>query len=273
MTSITALWRYPLKSARGERLDSVIVDRAGVRSDRAWACIDVQDDTIGSAKHPRRWRRLLDVTAYAEGEESGAAVTVAVGGQTAVAGSTQADALVSQHLARPVRLTQVVPERAMLHRQLPDDQGLVPEWMSDAAPSQELVTEVSGAHPGGRFVDFGAVHLLTTGALDLLARQLGRPVVDAASFRPNIVLDAPRDPEPGHELRIGDVVLRVVLPTPRCVVPGLLVESTAPVDQQLLGALARHHRVPVADLGTAACFGVYAEVLQPGRVAVQDVWE
>jgi hypothetical protein len=56
--------------------------------------------------------------------------------------------------------------------------------MSEAIPGQEMITAVSGARPGGRFVDFGAVHLLTTGALDLLARQLGRPVVDASRFRP-----------------------------------------------------------------------------------------
>jgi len=270
MTSIFALWRYPLKSARGERLQSVVVDREGLRSDRAWACIDLEDGTVGSAKHPRRWGRLLEVAAQAEGE--GGAVAVAVAGREAMAGSAKADAVLSQHLARPVRLTQVVPEQAMLHHQLPDHQALVPDWMSEATPGQQMITAVSGARPGGRFVDFGAVHLLTTGALDLLARQLCIPVVDASRFRPNIVLDAPQDPEPGQELRVGDVVLRVVLPTPRCVVPGLTPGPEAPVDQRLLSALARHHRTLVADLGTAACFGVYAEVLQPGRVAVDDVF-
>jgi len=32
-----------------------------------------------------------------------------------------------------------------------------------------MVTEVSGARPGGRFVDFGPVHLVTTSALAELA--------------------------------------------------------------------------------------------------------
>jgi len=95
----------------------------------------------------------------------------------------------------------------------------VPDWMTGAVPGQEMVTEVSGARPGGRFVDFGPVHLLTTGALAELAGQLERASVDATRFRPNLVLDALRDPVPGQELRIGDVVLRVVLPTPRCVAP------------------------------------------------------
>jgi len=114
------------------------------------------------------------------------------------------------------------------------------------------------------------MHLVTTGALAELAGQLERAGMDAAQFRPNVVIDAPHDPVPGQELAIGDVVLRVVLPTPRCVVPGLEDEGAA-VDRQLLSALARHHRTAVGDLGRAACFGVYAEVLQPGELTLSQV--
>lgn len=173
----------------------------------------------------------------------------------------------AEHLRRAVRLTRSVPEQARLHRRLPEEPGLVPDWMTDAVPGQEMVTEVSGARPGGRFIDFGVVHLVTTGALTELAGQLERAVVDATRFRPNVIVDAPHDPVPGQELTIGDVVLRVVLPTPRCVVPGLEDDGTA-VDRQLLSALARHHRTAVGDLGRAACFGVYAEVLQPGELTL-----
>ncbi len=146
----------------------------------------------------------------------------------------------------------------------------MPDWMTGAVPGQEMVTDVSGARPGGRFVDFGPVHLLTTGALAELARQLGRASVDAVRFRPNVVLDALHDPAPGQELEIGDVVLRVVLPTPRCILPGLEDQGAA-VDRQLLSALARHHRTVVGELGRAACFGVYAEVLRPGQLTLGQV--
>jgi len=265
---VVSLLRYPLKSARGEQLRAVVLDVEGVRGDRSWACLDLGDGTVGSAKHPDRWGRLLEVTTQVD-EHSGE-VAVQVQGRRAVAGSEQADALLGEHLGRPVRLTQSVPEQARLHRRLPEEPGLVPDWMTDAAPGQELVTEVSGARPGGRFVDFGPLHLVTTGALAELAGQLGRASVDAARFRPNVIVDAPHDPVPGQELRIGDVVLRMVLPTPRCVVPGLEDEGQT-VDRQLLSALARHHRTFVGDLGRAACFGMYAEVLQPGQLALGQV--
>jgi len=265
---VVSLLRYPLKSAHGEQLRAVYVDVEGVRGDRSWACLDDADGTVGSAKHPERWGRLLEVTAQVD--EHSSEVVVQVQGRRAVAGSEQADALLSKHLGRPVRLTRSVPDQARLHRRLPEEPGLVPDWMTGAVPGQEMVTEVSGARPGGRLVDFGPVHLLTTGALAELAGQLERASVDATRFRPNLVLDALRDPVPGQELRIGDVVLRVVLPTPRCVVPGLEDEGPA-VDRQLLSALARHHRAVVGDLGRAACFGVYAEVLRPGQLTLGQV--
>jgi len=245
----------------------VIVDLEGVRGDRGWACLDEVDGTVGSAKHPDRWGRLLGVNAQVD--EQSREVVVQVQGRRAVAGSELADTLLSEHLGRPVRLTGTVPERARLHRRLPEEPGLMPDWM-DAVPGQELVTELSGARPGGRFVDFGPVHLVTTGALAELARQLGRGSVDADRFRPNVIIDAAHDPVPGQELTIGDVVLRVVLPTPRCVVPGLDDEGGA-VDRQLLGTLAKRHRTAVGDLGRAACFGVYAKVLQPGQLTLGQV--
>lgn len=206
------------------------------------------------------------MTANHDGDD----VVVAAGGRAALAATSQAGELHSGHVGRPVQLTRVVPEQARLHRQLPGDPGLVPEWMSGAAAGQELLTEVAGARPGGRFVDFGAVHLVT-GTLAVLAARLGRPV-PASRFRPNVVLDTPDDLQPGQELQIGDVVLRIVLPTPRCVVPGLSADRGTSIDAELLRLLARHHRVPVGTLGRAACFGVYAEVLQPGKLEVgQDV--
>ena len=88
----------------------------------------------------------------------------------------------------------------------------------------------------------------------------------AARFGPNLVIDAPGDPEPERGLRLGDVVLRVTLPHPRCVIPGLPPGRPAGGPLGAERALARHYRVPVAGLGHAACFGTYADVVQTGRL-------
>lgn len=130
---------------------------------RAWACADLSDDTVGSAKRTRRWRRLLEVAARLD-DRAGEGALLAVAGRRATAGSAAADALLSGHLGRAVRVTPVVPVQARLRRQLPDDPGPVPAWMTGAEAGQETVTEVSGALPEGRFVDFEAVHIVTSGA-------------------------------------------------------------------------------------------------------------
>lgn len=80
------------------------------------------------------------MTAQVEERAGSGDVTLAVAGRRVVAGSVEADAVVSQFLGRPVRLTQVVPEQAILHRQLPDDVGLVPERMALSTPFGPGVT-------------------------------------------------------------------------------------------------------------------------------------
>ncbi|GAA3350906.1 hypothetical protein GCM10020358_78580 [Amorphoplanes nipponensis] len=224
MPTLVALRRYPLKSALGESLDAAEVDHSGLAGDRIWACVDTGDGTVGSAKHPRRWGRLLEVRAALAGDE----LTVHVGGAARRAGSPAADDALSGHLGRPVRLTRSAPAEPRLHRVVPDEAGMIPEWMAGSRPGDETMSAVDGVARLGRFADFGALHVVTTGELARLGERLGGSAAAAARFRPNLILDLPRDPEPGTELRLGDVVLRVALPTPRCVVPAWATATSRP---------------------------------------------
>ena len=257
------LWRHPVKSARGEAVDAVAVEPGGVAGDREWACFDAVDGTVASAKHPRRWGRLLDVEAVS----AGGGVTVRVGGSSFRAGTAEADEALSRHLGRRVRLSRDVPAAVRLHRTLPTEPGMVPDWMSGVRPGEDTMSEMAEVGGRGRFVDFGAVHVVTTGELARLGKRIGGPV-SARRFRPNVVVDAAEDWQPGDRLRLGDVVLQVLSPTARCAVPGLAHDAEVPADPAVLRTLARHYRRPVADLGRAACFGTYAEVVVPGVLRV-----
>jgi len=75
----------------------------------------------------------------------------------------------------------------------------------------------------------------------------------------------------GRELRLGDdLVVRVIVRTPRCAVP-TLAHGDLPRDAEALRVLARHNRVgPLPESDPEPCAGVYAEVLHPGRIAAGD---
>ena len=60
---VAELWRYPVKSMQGERVDVSDVADAGFTGDRAYAVIDPASGKVGSAKHPRLWGALLQCKA------------------------------------------------------------------------------------------------------------------------------------------------------------------------------------------------------------------
>ena len=261
------IWRYPVKSAQGESVPRVFVGVDGPDGDRLWACVSA-DGIVVSAKSPRRWGRMLYVAASVVTTADGGNVVIRVPGrEPLIAGTGQADEALSAWLGERVRLTREVPPQARLHRLWPQEPGMIPEWAGGAGMGEEEVTEIAGAVAGGRFVDFGAVHLVTTSALDAL-RRAGVPA-EVRRLRPNLVLSLDREPAPGDHVRVGqDVTLRILVPTPRCAIPAAAQPGLdrAP---EVLRAIARH-RVEIPGLGRAACFGTYAQVLSPGTVVVGD---
>src|ERR1700722_19553928 len=273
---VESIWRYPLKSAQGESMARVFIDLDGPAGDRSWACI-TPDGIIVSAKQPRRWGRLLYVIATLlapsreqgeQGEQGKDEMVIRVPGhEPLTAGTQQADDVLSSWLGAPVHLTSEVPPEPRLHRLWPDEPGMIPEWAKNAAAGEDVISDIGGAMPGGRFVDFGAVHLVTASALDELRRD--GTDAEVRRLRPNLVLSLDREPAPGDRIRVGpDVTLRILTPTPRCAIPSAAQPGLAAAPE-ILRAISRR-RAEIPGLGWAACFGSYAKVLSPGTVSVGD---
>jgi hypothetical protein len=187
------------------------------------------------------------------------------GREPRTAGTPEADEALSEWLGAPVRLTSEVPQQPRLHRLWPKEPGMIPEWASNAEVGEEAISAIGGAAPGGRFVDFGPVHLVTAKALAALEHE--GLSADARRMRPNLVLSLDREPAPGDRINIGlEVALRVLVPTPRCAIPGA-AQPGLDEAPELLRAIGRH-RTEIPGLGRAACFGTYAQVLSQGTVAV-----
>ena len=68
-----------------------------------------------------------------------------------------------------------------------------------------------------------------------------------------------------RRVRAGEALLLVGEPTPRCAVPSASPDSGVRDRDVLRELVERRGRV-----GGEACLGVYAEVLEPGRVRVGD---
>lgn len=280
--TLGALWRYPVKSMLGEPVRQSPVDERGLLGDRGHALLDCETGFIASAKHPRKWSRLLQCrAAYVHEPRVGEALPPVLitlpDGRTVQSTDRHVDELLSEFLLRQVRLVRVAPSTPMREA---DRTPLG----SEGGPPLIRPEKMAAAAPAGTFFDHAPVHLLTTTAL----RQLqaghegsGEKADDARRFRPNLVVEPGPGPAGqvettwlGRECSAGTARLRLIDPCPRCVIVASAHGEDLPHAPQLLRALASHEGV--ASVTTApgqvlqAVLGVYAKVLEAGDLRVGD---
>jgi len=270
--TVTTLRRYPVKSMLGEDLDASDVSHRGLARDRRLAVVSRRTGKVASAKYPRLWRDLLTLSAAALDDAALTARITLPGGKTVCSTDPDIDEVLSALLNEPVRLTATPPPGASLDRAVPE--AVLRDGIKAQVPA-ELI-EIGAGAPPGTFVDFAPLHLLTTATLDRIAELSSYQRAHPERYRPNVVVRTeaggfPENDWVGRDLRIGDdLVLRVIARTPRCAVP-TLAHGDLPRDAEALRVLARHNRItPLAGLDPEPCAGVYAEVLQPGRIRVGD---
>ena len=225
--TVKALWRYPVKSMAGNKIDEALITEGGILGDRAYAVIDRASGRVGSAKTPKKWAGLLALAAeFVEPPAPGAPlppVRIAWPDGTAVASDDGgADARLSETLGRPVTLTTERPEAPSLER-------------LDPLAAEETIVDIGELMMAGRFSDYAALHLMTTATMARLAALRPDSVFNARRFRPNVTIATPEGDSGfvendwvGRELAIGDEVrLRISDPTPRCSVPTLAQRDLA----------------------------------------------
>ena len=235
---VVELWRYPLKSMLGERLDAAQLGPTGVSGDRRFA---LRDPATGHVLSAKKFSMLL--RARASGRIGGVRVTLPDGRAFAV-GDPDAPAELSQWVGRPV---EIVAARG-----------------GESRPVIEGDEGVFRGRAGG-FFDSSAVHVVTTSSLAALTAMHPSGRFDPRRFRPNIVLETA---EPGFveetwvgsTVRIGDVDLEVTKPCRRCVMTTHAQEELL-VDRDILRTvIARNDEV----------VGVYGIVRRDGTVRLGD---
>jgi uncharacterized protein YcbX len=133
--------------------------------------------------------------------------------------------------------------------------------------------------PPGAAVDRGRGHvsLVSRGSLDELGRRAGVAPVDGRRFRMlfELVGCGPHEEDGWIErhLRIGEAVVRMRGDVGRCAITTQNPETGAP-DLDTLRAISAYRGFTENEKGERHIpFGIYGEVLEPGRVALGDTVE
>jgi uncharacterized protein len=287
--TVTALYRYPVKSMLGESLERCRIDERGVVGDRAYALVDVETGTVASAKVPRLWGGLFGFSARCIGEPDRAAPPLVEitfpDGSVHHSGDPDIDAALSAAIGRRVLLSATPPDGAGFEELWPEIDGLAPEAVIEGTrvrneETGEVVSrfDLAAMAPQPAFVDLAALHLLTSATLDRLRELAPAATFDVRRYRPNIVLAADgvgfvENGWPGRAIVFsGGASVTVSIPTMRCVMT-TLEQGDLPRDADTLRTIAKHNRVEIPGLGTWACAGVYADVTVGGEIAVGESFE
>jgi uncharacterized protein YcbX len=261
---VQSLWRYPVRSMRGEELTSAEVTSQGVVGDRCYCVVDVRERRAAEASYvPLRWSGLLGgEAALVEPPRAGAPpppVRIRFGGSSQRASDDpDVDAWLSEHLGQP----------AALWRDADADGAALAGGEAEASGRAVEVEEA--AEPRGapaRSYDRSPLLLLTTAALKRAGALYPEGRFTPARFRPNIVLDTGtargfiesgwigRSLALGSELRLelSELCERCVMTT--------LPQGELQREPRILATLNAHN---------SGHMGVYARVARPGTLRRGD---
>lgn len=283
--SVAGLWRFPVKSMKGERIEQAELTMRGIVGDRAFALIDVDTGKVVSAKSVKLFPHMLDCrAAFVEapklGDELPPVRITLPDNSTVTSDSSDATQKLSSFFGRNVRLTQAAPNDFTIDQYHPDVEGVDP-GQRDTVVEQKLGSAffaeagLESPVPAGAFFDLFPLSVVTNSTLDRLNEIRPQSRFDARRFRMNVIVDATdvgfvENSWIGHQITIGDAVrLHVALPDPRCVMT-TLAQNDLPKDNDILRTLAQHNMIQVGDAGRYPCVGVYAVVEAAGTMHTGD---
>lgn len=240
----------PIKGMALELVDETQLTEAGPAGDRRFYLVD-ENDRLVNAKGLGALQQIRP-----EYDAATSTLTLHMPGGAAIDGEVELGEVVDTNFWGETK-----PARVVL--------GPWSDAISDhAAKYLRLVQPEREAPDRGRS---GAATLLSTAALDALARELGVDGVDGRRFRMHFGVEGvdahAEDGWIGNRVRIGDAVVVPQGNVGRCAVTTQNPDSGRP-DLDTLKALARYR----GELETTEPlpFGVYAAVAQAGRVRVGD---
>lgn len=267
MLQLADIRRYPVKSCRGEPLETAQVDPWGLRDDRRWMLVDAEGTAVTARTQPRLvlvtpqlqpgglrlsvdggpelWVQRPDTSTLTE-------IRVFSAGLRAAVAAPRAHAWFSELLGVPVRLVYLDdPTRRAVDPEYgrPADRVSLADGYPLLLTTRESLAAVNELIGAGPHAEEGPLPM--------------------TRFRPNVVVSgAPAWAEDGWRLiRLGAVRFRVAKPCARCVLTTVHPE-TGRKGREPLWTLARHR-----NWDGGIWFGVNLIPDQTGTISVGDEFE
>ena len=301
---VREIWRYPVKSVGGEKLDSCTVGSLGIPGDRGWA---LRDEAIGEIRGAKYLPKLMEYASRyreqpTEGEVTHVDITLPDG--TCVSSDEQdVNSRLSQLLERDVSLCSLQPASDKAHYRRAQPGASILSWLSRfrplrshlgrliclaglEAPIREMFSRnpdeplpdfstipselFEFTSPPGTYFDAYPIHLLTTSSLAAMTRLNPAAAWDVRRFRPNFLIETKSGIEGLVEASWGGRILRLGALIVRCEIPtvrcGMTTHAQAelPKDPTVLRTIVR-------DAGQN--LGIYASAMNSSRIAVGDIVE
>ena len=286
---IASLWRFPVKSMGGEKVQELEICAHGVVGDRAYALLDTATGKVVSAKNSKLFPDLLKcraefITPPGRFETVPHVAITLPNGDWVRSDQPGANEKLSTFWGRQVMLIQTAPDDFTIDQFHPDLAGLDPSDNRNTVVSQKLGAALfksvgmDSPVPAGSFLDVFPVSVMTTSTMRKLKALAPDSCFDEPRFRMNVVIETPdegfvENGWVGQKLALGETTqLSVAMLDPRCVMT-TLAQTGLPQDLGVLRTLVAHNRVALPGMGQFPCAGVYAVVQTEGKAQVGNTVE
>lgn len=258
----------------GESLTQSLLNEQGVLGDRSYALHDGK--SICSAK---KYAQLMSYSARYDSEPDGInipPVTLQIGNAAVNSADTNLEELLTREVGTNVTLDKLKPDdnleyyrRSTEQQPLEETRNLLGLEEGEPFPdfSEFPDSSFEFSTPPGSFFDAYPILVLTTNSLNRLQQVTKGTVIDERRFRPNLVIEA-EELDAGfieeqwrdRFLEIGDTIIKLTLPCPRCVMTTIAFQDLEKAPQ-IMRALVQenHHKL-----------GIYGQVIKPGKIQIGD---
>jgi len=248
--TVTRLNVTPVKSTALHHPDQIMLEAYGAVDNRDFYFVDADGRLFAGSK----LGPLVQIRAHHDADRDVLSLRFPDGALVEGPAVADGEALETNFYGRPVRSREV--------------EGPWSEALSRYAGRDIRLLRVDRTGDGN---DVGTVTLVSTASVEELARQ-GEAVeeLDPGRFRMTLEIDgcAPHEEDGwiGRDVLVGEAIIRVTEPVPRCIVT-TQDPNTGVRDFPTLSVI-KGYRGVTPDQGLI--FGVYADVVHPGVVRVGD---